>query len=299
MTDGKLQDRPLAGIAFMVTAFVTVAVGDALTKAVIVALPIAQFLVLRSASVLILLLPVFLRAGGLVVFRTERLGLHLLRCALNGASLLLFYVALRRLELATLFAIGFVGPLLMTALSVPILGERVGPHRWAAIAIGFLGALVIVNPGAGGFEPAALIAMAGTALWATSMVLVRKMSATESDAALLAYINVSLLLLGAVGAPFVWGEVTLAQTGFIAMLAVTLVAGQWLMLRAFRLAPIGVVAPFQYTGIVWATLIGWAFWNEFPAPNVWVGAAILIASGLYVMWRERIRSRQRASARSA
>lgn len=299
MTDGKLQDRPLAGIAFMVAAFVTVAVGDALTKAVIVALPIAQFLVLRSASVLILLLPVFLRAGGLVVFRTERLGLHLLRCALNGASLLLFYVALRRLELATLFAIGFVGPLLMTALSVPILGERVGPHRWAAIAIGFLGALVIVNPGAGGFEPAALIAMAGTALWATSMVLVRKMSATESDAALLAYINVSLLLLGAVGAPFVWGEVTLAQTGFIAMLAVTLVAGQWLMLRAFRLAPIGVVAPFQYTGIVWATLIGWAFWNEFPAPNVWVGAAILIASGLYVMWRERIRSRQRASARSA
>ena len=299
MTDGKLQDRPLAGIAFMVTAFVTVAVGDALTKAVIVALPIAQFLVLRSASVLILLLPVFLRAGGLVVFRTERLGLHLLRCALNGASLLLFYMALRRLELATLFAIGFVGPLLMTALSVPILGERVGPHRWAAIAIGFLGALVIVNPGAGGFEPAALIAMAGTALWATSMVLVRKMSATESDAALLAYINVSLLLLGAVGAPFVWGEVTLAQTGFIAMLAVTLVAGQWLMLRAFRLSPIGVVAPFQYTGIVWATLIGWAFWNEFPAPNVWVGAAILIASGLYVMWRERIRSRQRASARSA
>lgn len=299
MTDGKLQDRPLAGIAFMVTAFVTVAVGDALTKAVIVALPIAQFLVLRSASVLILLLPVFLRAGGLVVFRTERLGLHLLRCALNGASLLLFYMALRRLELATLFAIGFVGPLLMTALSVPILGERVGPHRWAAIAIGFLGALVIVNPGAGGFEPAALIAMAGTALWATSMVLVRKMSATESDAALLAYINVSLLLLGAVGAPFVWSEVTLAQTGFIAMLAVTLVAGQWLMLRAFRLAPIGVVAPFQYTGIVWATLIGWAFWNEFPAPNVWVGAAILIASGLYVMWRERIRSRQRASARSA
>jgi len=299
MTDGKLQDRALAGIAFMVAAFVTVAVGDALTKAVMVALPIAQFLVLRSASVLVLLSPVFLRAGGLAVFRTERLGLHLLRCALNGASLLLFYVALRRLELATLFAIGFVGPLLMTALSVPILGERVGPHRWAAIAIGFLGALVIVNPGAGGFEPAALVAMAGTALWATSMVLVRKMSATESDAALLAYINVSLLLLGAVGAPFVWGEVTLAQTGFIAMLAVTLVAGQWLMLRAFRLAPIGVVAPFQYTGIVWATLIGWAFWNEFPAPNVWVGAAILIASGLYVMWRERIRSRQRAAARSA
>ncbi len=299
MTDGKLQDRPLAGIAFMIAAFVTVAVGDALTKAVIVAVPVAQFLVLRSASVLILLVPFFMRAGGLAVFRTERLGLHLLRCLLNGASLLLFYAALRRLELATLFAIGFVGPLLMTALSVPILGERVGPHRWAAIAIGFVGAIVIVDPGTAGFQPAALIAMCGTALWATSMVLVRKMSATESDASLLAYINTSLLLLGVVGAPFVWGPVTLDQAGFVLMLAVTLVVGQWLMLRAFRLAPIGVVAPFQYTGIVWATLIGWAFWKEFPAPNVWFGAAILIASGLYVMWRERVRARQKAATRSA
>ncbi len=298
MTDGKLQDRPLAGIAFMVGAFVTVAVGDALTKAVILVLPVAQFLVLRSASVLLLLVPFFMRAGGLAVFRTERLGLHLLRCALNGASLLLFYFALRRLELATLFAIGFVGPLLMTALSVPILGERVGPHRWAAIAIGFVGALIIVNPGAGGFQPAALIAMAGPALWSTSMVLVRKMSTPETAASLLAYINVSLLLMGVVGAPFVWQPIAFAQTGFVLMLSVTLVIGQWLMLRAFRMAPIGVVAPFQYTGIVWATLIGWAFWNEFPAPNVWIGATILIASGLYVMWRERIRAREKA-ARSA
>lgn len=288
----------MAGIVFMVAAFVTVAVGDALTKAVIVAVPIAQFLVMRSTSVLILLVPFFMRAGGLAVFRTERLGLHLLRCVLNGASLLLFYVALRNLELATLFAIGFIGPLLMTALSVPILGERVGPQRWAAIGIGFLGALIIVKPGADGIQVMALVAMAGTSLWATSMVLVRKMSATETDASLLAYINTSLLLMGIVGAPFVWEPITLAQAGFVLMLAVTLVAGQWLMLRAFRLAPIGVVAPFQYTGIVWATLIGWAFWNEFPAPNVWIGASILIASGLYVMWRERVRAREKSTARN-
>lgn len=288
----------MAGIAFMVAAFVTVAVGDALTKAVIVAVPIAQFLVMRSTSVLILLVPFFMRAGGLAVFRTERLGLHLLRCVLNGASLLLFYVALRNLELATLFAIGFIGPLLMTALSVPILGERVGPQRWAAIGVGFLGALIIVKPGADGIQVMALVAMAGTSLWATSMVLVRKMSTTETDASLLAYINTSLLLMGIVGAPFVWQPITLAQAGFVLMLAATLVVGQWLMLRAFRLAPIGVVAPFQYTGIVWATLIGWAFWNEFPAPNVWIGASILIASGLYVMWRERVRAREKSAARN-
>jgi drug/metabolite transporter (DMT)-like permease len=299
MSDGKLQDRPFAGIAFMIAAFVTVAVGDALTKTVIVALPIMQFLVLRSVSVLTLLAPFFMRAGGFAVFRTERLGLHLTRCVLNGASLLLFYVALRNLELATLFAIGFIGPLFMTAISVPLLGEKVGTHRWAAIGIGFVGAIVIVNPTGDGIQVMALVAMLGTSLWATSMVLVRKMSSTETDASLLAYINTSLLLLGAVGAPFVWQPVEPSQFGFILMLAVTLVVGQWLMLRAFRLAPIGVVAPFQYTGIVWATLIGWLFWNEFPAPNVWVGASILISSGLYVMWREQVRAREKAAARSA
>jgi drug/metabolite transporter (DMT)-like permease len=97
----------------------------------------------------------------------------------------------------------------------------------------------------------------------------------------------------------VWQPVTLGQVGFILVLAVTLVVGQWLMLRAFRMAPVGVVAPFQYTGIVWATLIGWIVWEEFPALNVWIGASILIASGLYVMWRERVRARERKAAEAA
>jgi drug/metabolite transporter (DMT)-like permease len=218
---------------------------------------------------------------------------------LNGISLVVFFVALRNLELATLFAIGFVGPLFMTAISVPILGEKVGIHRWAAILVGFAGALVIIQPGADGIKLMALMAMCSTCLWATSMVIVRKMSATESDATLLAYINTSLLLIGVVGAPFVWQPVTLGQVGFILVLAVTLVVGQWLMLRAFRMAPVGVVAPFQYTGIVWATLIGWIVWDEFPALNVWIGASILIASGLYVMWRERVRARERKAAEAA
>ena len=299
MEQGKLQDRPLAGIGFMVAAFVTVGIGDALAKILVTALPIPQFLLLRSLAVLVLLLPVFARSGGIHVFRTQCLRLHLARCVLNGISLVVFFVALRNLELATLFAIGFVGPLFMTAISVPILGEKVGIHRWAAILVGFAGALVIIQPGADGIKLVALMAMCSTCLWATSMVIVRKMSATESDATLLAYINTSLLLIGVVGAPFVWQPVTLGQVGFILVLAVTLVVGQWLMLRAFRMAPVGVVAPFQYTGIVWATLIGWIVWDEFPALNVWIGASILIASGLYVMWRERVRARERKAAEAA
>ncbi|MBM3522058.1 MAG: DMT family transporter [Alphaproteobacteria bacterium] len=292
MSAGALQDRPLAGIGYMLAAFVTVAVGDALAKILITEMPIAQFLLLRSVAVVLLLIPYFMRRGGWVVFRTERLSLHLWRCALNGVSLVLFFVALRQLELATLFAISFVGPLFMTAISVPMLGEKVGRHRWAAILVGFIGALVIIRPGADGLQVLALMAVASTCLWSLSMVIVRMLSATDSDATLLAYINISLLLMGAVSAPFVWQPVSLTEFGYVIALAVTLVIGQWLMLRAFRLAPVGVVAPFQYSGIIWATIIGWWVWAEFPTLNVWIGAAILIASGLYVMWRERIRARE-------
>ncbi|MBL8702246.1 MAG: DMT family transporter [Alphaproteobacteria bacterium] len=297
MTSGALQDRPFVGIAYMLAAFVTVAIGDSLAKLLITDLPIAQFLLLRSTAVLLLLMPFFLRQGGLVVFHTRRLDLHVWRCVLNGISLVLFFIALRQLELATLFAIGFVGPLFMTAISVPLLGEKVGIHRWAAIAVGFAGALVIIRPGADGFQAVALLAVASTCLWSTSMVIVRKLSATDGDATLLAYINTSLLLMGVVGAPFVWQPVTAGQLGFIFCLAVTLVIGQWLMLRAFRSAPVGVVAPFQYSGIVWAAMIGWWVWGEFPEINVWIGAAILIASGLYVMWRERVRAREARATR--
>lgn len=295
MKPAALQDRPLAGIGYMLAAFVTVAIGDALAKILITDMPIAQFLLLRSAAVVLLLVPLFMRRGGLLVFRTDRLSLHLWRCALNGVSLVLFFIALRQLELATLFAISFVGPLFMTAISVPMLGEKVGIHRWAAILVGFIGALVIIRPGADGFQLLALMAVASTCLWSLSMVIVRKLSATDGDATLLAYINTSLLLMGAVGAPFVWQPVSLREFGYVIALAVTLVIGQWLMLRAFRLAPVGVVAPFQYSGIIWATMIGWWVWSEFPAPNVWIGAAILIASGLYVMWREHVRARARSA----
>ena len=300
MTAGQLLDRPLQGIGFMIAAFVTVAIGDALAKLLITGLPIAQFVFLRSVAVLLLLTPVFAHAGGLRIFQTGRPGLHLARCTLNAVSLVFFFIALRQLELATMFAIEFVGPLFMTALSVPLLGEKVGVHRWSAIAVGLAGALVIITPSAEGIQVMALAATFATFLWATSMVLVRKLSATESDATLLAYINTSLLIVGAIGAPFVWQPVQWRELAMIAALAVTQVIGQWLMLRAFRSAPVGVIAPFQYSGIIWATLIGWWVWGDLPAVNVWVGAAILVASGLYVMWRERLRvTRPRRDSASA
>ncbi|MBL8698735.1 MAG: DMT family transporter [Alphaproteobacteria bacterium] len=290
-----LQDRPLRGIVFMILAFLCVSMTDALSKAALQTLSTPQMLALRSALVLMMLLPVIARSGGIATLRTGRPGEHLIRVGLSLVSMFCFFEALRHLELATAIAIGFVAPLMMTAMSVPLLGERVGLHRWSAIVVGFIGALVILRPGSEGFQPAAVLAVVAAAAWAGSMVLVRRLSRTDSDAAGMTFQNVGVLLVMGILAPFAWRPMGLSGFVIIVFMALTLMVGQWFMFRAFRLAPVGVVAPFQYLELVGATLFGWLIWDEFPDGQVWVGAGILIASGLYVIWRERVRAAESAA----
>jgi drug/metabolite transporter (DMT)-like permease len=251
---------------------------------------IAQMLSIRSLLVLALLLPWAALAGGLAVLRTSHPRDHAIRVAWSIVSMACFFEALRHLELATAIAIGFVSPLIMTALSVPMLGERVGPHRWAAIAIGFVGALVIVQPGADGFQPAALLCLAAAASWAVSMVYVRRLSRTDGEISMMVFQNAAVLVVMSAIAPFAWTAPAAGDVMLVAGMATAIVAGQWCMFRAFRHAQVGLVAPFQYSEIVWATILGWIFWREFPEPHVWAGTAILVASGLYVIWRERVRA---------
>ncbi len=290
MTDRADGDRPLLGVAFIVVAFACLGVSDALAKAGLSAMSVAQLLAIRSVLVLALLLPWVAFAGGLASLRTSRPRDHAIRVAWSIASMACFFEALRHLELATAIAIGFVSPLIMTALSVPMLGERVGPHRWAAIAIGLAGALVIVQPGADGFEPAALLCVAAAAAWAVSMVYVRRLSRVDGEVPMMVFQNAAVLVVMAALAPFSWTSPTGHDLLLVAGMAAAIVGGQWFMFRAFRRAPVGLVAPFQYSEIAWATLLGWLFWREFPGPHVWAGTALLVASGLYVIWRERLRA---------
>ena len=290
MSAPAAADRPLRGIAFIVVAFACLGVSDALAKAGLSAMSIAQMLSIRSLLVLALLLPWAVLAGGLAVLRTSHPRDHAIRVAWSIASMACFFEALRHLELATAIAIGFVSPLIMTALSVPMLGERVGPHRWAAIAIGFAGALVIVQPGADGFQPAALLCLAAAASWAVSMVYVRRLSRTDGEISMMVFQNTAVLVVMSAIAPFAWTSPASGDVMLVAGMAAAIVAGQWCMFRAFRHAQVGLVAPFQYSEIVWATILGWIFWREFPEPHVWAGTAILVASGLYVIWRERVRA---------
>ncbi len=280
-----------------VTAF---SATDGLSKWMVMAAPILEIVAIRNALVLLMILPSLGRAGGVRALATRRGGAHALRALLSIGALLTFFGALRELPLATSIAISFASPLFMTVASVLLLGERVGWHRWLAVVAGFAGVVVIAWPGAAGMIswPAALMLLSSL-FFALSMITVRWLARTETDIAMLFYQNAGMMLAGVVGLPFVWQMPTPMDLGVIAAMAVTLVVGQVFMIRAFRAAPVAVVAPFEYLELLWASLIGYVVWSEEPAAHVWIGAAIVVASGLYITWREARASRLAAAPQAA
>jgi drug/metabolite transporter (DMT)-like permease len=293
-TDGT-QDRPLVGIAWIVTAGCTLSIMDGLIKWSVGVFPVAQVVFVRSAFVLLLLGVLLARNGAFRMVRTKRPFGHLLRVTLTIASILTFFESVRLLPLATVIAIGFGAPLLMTALSVPVLRERVGAHRWTAILIGFAGVLIITQPGPDGLEWPALLALTSSLLFATHLVTARWLARTETDASLMFWQNLGVLIVSGLITPFVWSPVAASNLAVIATMGALLLIGQYCTVRAFRTAPVGAVAPFQYVELIWAAVIGYIFWSEVPPSNVWFGASIVVASGLYVIWRERVRAAQLAA----
>jgi drug/metabolite transporter (DMT)-like permease len=207
----------------------------------------------------------------------------------------LFFLALGLLPLADTMALGMSGPIFLTALSVPLLGERVGLRRWSAVVVGFLGVLVMVRPGSGVFQPAALIALSGAFFYALAMVSIRHLSRTEPATTIVFYFTlfaaiVGLLTwpLGAVAPDWLGAWARPDLEGWIVLIGIGLIGGmaQLTMTYAFKLAPVAVIAPFEYGAIVIGVAYGLAIWNEVPDRFMLLGAAIVIASGLYILYRE-------------
>ncbi|MBL8698734.1 MAG: DMT family transporter [Alphaproteobacteria bacterium] len=284
-----LHDRPLAGILHMAGGAAALSGIDIVSKFVVADIPVVQMLALRAFFVMVLLAPFFRRHGGLALFRSRRVGAHLLRLACMLVSIVAFFQALSMLPLAMVVSLGFTAPLFVTALSVPVLGERVGIHRWAAVILGFVGTLIIVKPGPEGLSLVAILPVVAAFGWATAQLIVRRLAATESDATILIYLNTGLMIGLGLAAPFVWTPAAPETLGLCVVLGVLMIAAQWLMLRAARFAPIALVTPFQYLELPLAVLFGWLLWSEWPGSHVLAGAALIVASGLYVVLRERRR----------
>lgn len=237
------------------------------------------------------------RSGGLSALRTRRPGAHVLRAGLLFVALLLFFEALQSLPLAEAIAVAFTAPLFVTALAGPVLGERVGPRRWAAVIVGFIGALIMVRPGTAAFQPEALLIVGSAFCFSLLVLLTRRLTRTESTVSLLTY---STLLAGALSVPFlaqVWRPPTSEDLGLFVLLGIVGGVAAFLVILAYRNAPASVLAPFDFTSLIWGALLGWLIWQEQPDAPVWIGAAIVALAGLYVTRREALQGRRTEGAR--
>jgi drug/metabolite transporter (DMT)-like permease len=205
------------------------------------------------------------------------------------ASALLFIAGLARLPIADATAIGFASPLLVTAFSIPLLGEQVGVRRWSAVGIGFLGVLIVVRPGSGAVGSAALLPLSSAVCWAMSLVVTRRMRGADAPLTTLIYSSAIGFVLSGLALPLVWHAPTLSAWVMLAAMGVLSAAGQYLLIAGLSRGDASLLAPFTYSQIVWATLTGYFVFATVPSSSTWCGAAVIVASGIYIAHRERVR----------
>ena len=218
-----------------------------------------------------------------------RWSLHLLRGVLGIMMMGGFVYALRTLPLSTAYSIFFVAPLMITALSVPFLGEQVGPRRWTAIAVGLVGVLVVLRPtGEGMLSLAGLAVLVAAFGYSVSAITVRMLARTDSTQAMMVWLLVFMALgAGALAAPD-WVPIRAGDAWLIAGIGVAGALGQYTITEAFRLGEASLIAPLEYTALVWGVLLDSTLWGVLPDAVTWIGAAIIVASGLYLLRRERV-----------
>jgi drug/metabolite transporter (DMT)-like permease len=301
-----LPVRNAAGVAFLVAGVAVFSVQDLILKLLSGAYPLHQAMVLRSFTAIPFLLLLVHLDGGLRSLLTPGTRAMIWRGVVMFVAYTAYYLALAALPMATTVALYFSAPLFITILSVFFLSETVGPRRWIALMAGFAGVLIMVRPGGDLFEWAALLPVLSGFAYAISMIAARRLGSTESAAALAFWGN-AVFLAAALAMSAVLGTGTFANethpslafllrgwvmpTGFDLMLmmacGVIAAAGLTLLTQAYRIGEASVVSPFEYTGLLWSVIYGWAFWHQWPTMPDWAGIAIIIGAGLYILWRER------------
>ncbi len=282
----KLRNQTTVGIALMCTGVACLCVNDALAKTLTANYPALQIQFMRNIIALPFAILIAFKMGGAQALRSHRPLAHLLRGTLWIGATVMFFTSLKFLGLAEATALIFVAPLFITALSALILREHVGWRRWLAVIVGFIGVLMAIRPGTAAFQTVSLLPLATAFVYALLMLSARWVDARESVWTLLLYMTATGALLSIFIVPFVWVPLRTEDLGLFAAVAIFGTAGMTMMTQAFRFAPPVVVAPMDYTAIIWATALGWIIWNEIPDALTFLGAGIIIASGVFIIWRE-------------
>jgi drug/metabolite transporter (DMT)-like permease len=271
-------------LVFLAMAFMTLQ--DAIIKWLSGHLPVIEILFIRSLIMLPLILAAATATGQLGRFGTRRYGAHLLRVVLNFLAFITFFGALRLMPLADTLAIVFSAPIFIVLFSAIFLKEKVGRWRWSAVAVGFVGVLVMIRPGTSMLDWPVILALMASVFYALWILTTRTMAEEESSLAMLFYASAFFVLAGGMAAPFVWvtpGGEDLLMLGVVAVIAMT---GLLMLIKAYRLAQASILAPFDYTSMIWAVLLGWFVWNELPGPWIVAGTVLVVFAGLIIVHRE-------------
>jgi drug/metabolite transporter (DMT)-like permease len=289
---GAGTERPLVAIGFVLIALALFSIMDALSKVLAVDYDSLEIAWGRYVVMMALLAPLLLRDRRALM--TRRLDLQLLRgvCMLGSAAF--FIAGLGRLAIADATAIGFAAPLMVTALSIPLLGEHVGPRRWSAVAVGFLGVLIVIRPGSGAIGTSALLPLASAVCWALGLVVTRHMRNHDKALTTLFYSTISGVALSTLALPFIWVQPDARAWAFMTLMAVLSVGGQYLIIAGLARGDVSLVAPFTYSQMIWSTLVGLFVFHTAPTAWTWCGAAVIVGSGIYIAHRERMNSLRKA-----
>lgn len=271
----------LAGIAMF-------SVNDALGKWLLADYSVAELLLVRSAAALVLLVPLVHRTGVAAFTTAPQPALQIARVVLSALEVAMFFWAVSYLPLADTVTFYLAAPIYVTALSVLLLGEKVRWRRWAAVLVGFVGVVLALRPSATSFTLPALIALGGSFFFSVLMITTRMLRKTPDTVLISGQIGATLLF-GVAFAPFAWVTPSFRDFMLLSLFGVISIVALACVNRSLKLAPASVVVPYQYTMIIWAIMLGYVVFGDVPDLFTLAGAAIIIAAGLYIFWREQVR----------
>jgi len=292
VSNPALRNVPLKAVLLMIGSVTAFSMQDAAYKYLAEGYSTPQVLFFGRILAMPLAIFLALRAGGLGTLATRRPIGHAFRAAAIATALVLFLGALRLLPLADAIAIGFAAPLFTTALSGPLLKEKVGPRRWAAVMVGLAGVIVILQPSGAGFGIGGLMALGSALVYAFFLIGSRALTATESGPCLIFWNAAGMFTAMGIAMLWDWRTPTGHDIWIFVLIGFIGAAGQFFVTEAFRHGEVSLLVPIEYLSLVWATGLGYVLWSDVPTVTVLAGAAIIIASSAYIIHRETRTSRR-------
>jgi len=239
----------------------------------------------RNLFGMLVVVPWFVRHG-LRPLHTRRIGLHTLRASFNVVAMLLFFTGLSLAPIAQVQALGFTAPLFASLLAVMFLGERMQLWRWAALIVGFAGALIIIRPGAQAIDPGSLFVVGSAAVWSLAIITIKVLSRTDSSVTITAYMALLMTPMSLIAAVFVWQWPDPGQLAWLVAVGVSGTLAQLAMAQALQMADTTIIMPLDFMKLIWGAVIGYLLFGEVPESVVWIGAGVILAAVTYTAYRE-------------